>query len=481
MASRRRPPGIIALVVTGLSAVCVHGATITIRPDGTGDYLTIQQGIDAACDGDEVVLTPGCYTGPGNRDLDFSGKAITVRGSEPQTRSVAAATVIDCAASEADPHRGFTFDSGEGPDSIVAGLTITNGFAPVEAIWLNEWSVGGAVFCERTSPTIADSILVRNQARKAGGGIFCYDGSRPTVRDCLIAENHSFSGGAGMRIYWNSDPLVVNCVFSGNTAVEQGAGLCACYSSPTVVNSLFTGNTAGTFGGGLCNCFDNCSATLIHCTFSGNSAGTHGGAVHNYYSHPTMTGCVLWGNAAPLGPEIAIRGTTFPATLTVAYSDVRGGAAAAFVDTGCTLVWGEGNLDADPGFVAGAGPDGDAGTWQDNDYHLAGGSPCIDAGDPSFVPRFSTADIDGQPRVLYAAVDLGADEFALPPDFDTDGDVDQEDFGFFQAGLTDPSRMPDGPAIADFDGDGDADQDDFGIFQRCMSGPDLPADPDCAN
>ena len=77
--------------------------------------------------------------------------------------------------------------------------------------------------------------------------------------------------------------------------------------------------------------------------------------------------------------------------------------------------------------------------------------------------------------------------YFIPPaiigDFDQDGDVDQEDFGRFQACLTgsavpviDPNCLD-----ANLDGDSDVDQDDFGIFQRCISGANVPADPACAD
>ena len=69
-----------------------------------------------------------------------------------------------------------------------------------------------------------------------------------------------------------------------------------------------------------------------------------------------------------------------------------------------------------------------------------------------------------------------------PPDFDDDGDVDQVDFGYFQACLTGPAVSQPDPAclLANLDGDSDVDQNDFGIFQGCISGPDYPVDPDCA-
>ena len=67
-------------------------------------------------------------------------------------------------------------------------------------------------------------------------------------------------------------------------------------------------------------------------------------------------------------------------------------------------------------------------------------------------------------------------------DFDRDGDVDQDDFGHFQACLTGPAVPQTDPDCqsANLDGDSDVDQDDFGIFQGCLSGPANPADPNCA-
>jgi len=66
-------------------------------------------------------------------------------------------------------------------------------------------------------------------------------------------------------------------------------------------------------------------------------------------------------------------------------------------------------------------------------------------------------------------------------DFDGDGDVDQDDFGRFQACLNDPLDPITEPQCqaADLDGDSHVDQDDFVIFQQCLSGPDVPAQAGC--
>ena len=71
----------------------------------------------------------------------------------------------------------------------------------------------------------------------------------------------------------------------------------------------------------------------------------------------------------------------------------------------------------------------------------------------------------------------------VPGDLDGDGDVDQEDFGHFQAcltGLAVPVTDPDCQE-ANLDGDSDVDLDDFIVFQQCLSGANVPADLNCTD
>ncbi len=159
----------------------------------------------------------------------------------------------------------------------------------------------------------------------------------------------------------------------------------------TVVNTLFKYNQAGLCGGAVS--FSRAAGgRLTNCTFHGNSAdendesGGSGGAL--WCSIPLalpasriqLVNCILWGDESPRAAEIKEAGRA----LMVTHSLIAGGHAGA------------GNLDSDPGFLFA------------DDFHLAAGSPCIDAGDPAAAPG---RDLDGFPRPLRCGVDIGAYEY----------------------------------------------------------------------
>jgi hypothetical protein len=151
-----------------------------------------------------------------------------------------------------------------------------------------------------------------------------------------------------------------------------------------VTSCFFTGNSATYRGGGMHNTYSSPSVT--NCTFSGNSA-REGGGMSNYESSSPVTNCILWGDSLP---EIYNFGDREPE---ITYSNILGGYD------------GEGNIDADPLFVAPG----------NGDYHLGPGSPCIDTG-TNDAPNLPAYDFEGHPRVFdgdgdgTAVVDMGVDE-----------------------------------------------------------------------
>ncbi len=185
---------ILILAVVLVSCGWLQAATRYVP----SQYSTIQSAINTCVNGDTVIVADGTYTGTGNRDIDYGGRAITVRSENgPET------CIIDCQGTEAEPHRGFTFTSVEDENSILEGFTITNGYA-VE-----------------------------------GGGIYC-NNSSPTVTNCLIIGNSAYEGGGMYNL--QCDLTVTNCTFTGNSA-GHGGGIHSIACDATVTNSVLWGNS----------------------------------------------------------------------------------------------------------------------------------------------------------------------------------------------------------------------------------------------
>jgi len=166
------------------------------------EYVTIQAGIDAAADGDTVLVSAGTYTGDGNLNLDFQGKAIVLTSEEGAEN-----TIIDCRESA----RAVIFSSGEGENSILEGFTIRNGYAAID-------EAGGGILIYGASPTIRNNIIedcygylgggiggaggagiiveneIRNNLAERGGGIACLSGSTVLISQNVIIDNFAEGG-----------------------------------------------------------------------------------------------------------------------------------------------------------------------------------------------------------------------------------------------------------------------------------------------
>jgi hypothetical protein len=100
---------------------CQTPMSFTVTPEGTGDFATIQAAIEFARPGDTIGLADGIFTGEGNYEIDFLGKAITLQSvsGDPAT------CVLDCE----QRGRALSFVRGEGPGTIVHAITIRRGRA----------------------------------------------------------------------------------------------------------------------------------------------------------------------------------------------------------------------------------------------------------------------------------------------------------------------------------------------------------------
>ncbi|MCC6361416.1 MAG: M28 family peptidase [Phycisphaerales bacterium] len=398
-------------------------------------YPTIQAAINASVHGDTILVAPGTYSGAGNVNLNFAGKAITLR-----SEAGAATTIIQAASGS----RGFVFTSGEDRRSIVDGFTIR----------------GGSV--------------------SLGGGISC-TGSSPLFRDCIITGNNGLTGGGGgVYLTRRSRPIFANCSITGNTTTGAGGGLkCSLGSSPLFINTIIAGNTAA--NGGAIHSELTSKPTLRGCTIARNTATNRGGAFYQLSgstadnSHPLLENSIVWGNtaAAGQGPGIYAGGGTY---ITARFCDVQGG-QAGIAGGGGVAAW-QNCIDADPAFVDAAA----------GDYALLETSPCIDAASNSLV-GIDAGDVDfdgdggeivpidraGARRFADRAatpdtgegtapiVDMGAFEFVLPcpADLDGSGDIGITDLSILLSHFGDTQAIA---ADGDLDGDADVDITDLSLI-----------------
>jgi parallel beta-helix repeat protein len=314
------------------------------------DYSTIQEAIDEADPGDTVIVKDDTYTGSGNVDLDFGGKAITVRSENGP-----ASCIIDC--EETPGTRGFYFHSGETSSSVVIGFTIQGGRA------IGSWPInsGGGILCSSSSPIIRGNVITGNSATM-GGGIACVSAS----------------------------PAIEGNIITGNSASSDGGGIYLSDSSATMKNNLVTGNSSD-FGGAF-YCADNSSFTVVSNTIADNVSNTAGGTYYYDNSSATLVNTILWNNSPQ---EVWFSGSGNPCSISISYSDIKGGESGIVTNSNGTVTWGTGNIDEDPLFAS---------------YSLSDFSPCIGAG--VMTPDVPTTDIGGVARPTPPASnpDMGAYE-----------------------------------------------------------------------
>jgi hypothetical protein len=387
------------LAAIGWWSAIAAAATIAVP----ADQPTLQAAIDAAQIGDVVLVADGVYTGAGNKNLAFTGRAVTIRSEHGP-----AACVVDCE----DDGRAIFMSGQNGVAIVVEGLTFTRGY-------VDHASPGG---------------------RKGGAAII--QTSSPAFVNCVFDDNHGHTGGA---IYCTTAaaPTFVNCRFT---------------------NQVYDGGLEGDVDihlGGALYARNGAAPVMINCTIADNACAPGpdhiGGGVQVSGATTTLAlrNCVLWGNSATFGAQIS---ATEGAVVTVRFCDVQGGAAAVHLDGGAAVVWDAGNIDADPRFVGGA-----AGGYRPSagaPVIDAGESPALPegimtdaAGAPRFVDDPASRDT-GIPGSDHPVVDMGAHEFqagALACPTDLDGDA-QTAFSDLLALLA--AWGPCAGCRADLDGDG---------------------------
>lgn len=446
---------ILTVVFCSVTALGFTQTTITVGQGGGYDYAILQTAINAAIDGDTVLVYPGRYYG----NIHIYGKNIILRSTDPMNTATVAATIIDGNRTGSV----VTLAGTETSSCVISGFTIRNGLAqwPYGAhgggingasghnvasaviehslITENFAAIGGGIancggiirFNTITSNTatsggglywcsgsIQDNTIVGNSAGEGGG----FYGCNGTIQKNSITDNFARFRGGGM---FYCDGEIMSNMISANRSNFGAGGLYSC--NGLIRGNIISGNWAKNFGGGLLAChgliddntivdnssedgggFRSCFGTIRNNKISGNSANFEGGALS--YCGGVIEFNTIVGNSAEDGGGLAHCSGGITDCIVWQNASLRGGPLydCSSPTYSCIENWsggGEGNISADPLFTS--GPHGE--------YYLsqtvagqAIQSPCVDAGSTAALAKVMgerSTRVDGLPDVGIA--DMG--------------------------------------------------------------------------
>jgi hypothetical protein len=375
---------LIALTILSATAVCAD--TVYVAPDGNDAAdgtswatakQTIQAAVNAASDGDTVLVTNGTYALTNSIEITKGMTLSGVNGAEN--------TII----SGQNQVRCMYVNHA---DAVIEGLTIANGYYLDDALEAGEHRIaeamGGGVYVQ-AADAIRNCIIKNCSARAQGGQYDPYVG---------VSSKNGFNGYAyGGGLYVSGTLVIENCLFVNNSVRGTGGPQ---YYDPGDDYIYLTGNGYAN-GGGLYAVAAE-SVTVRNCTFAKNSAqayvegmGGSGYCVNSIAAGGGMYGGMAY-NSTFLDNSID---SCRPYSLDYNTRNL-GNSTALFCCSPDGLTNGvNGCTTNNPLFVDAA----------NRNFLLQENSPCINAGNYVYVT--TDTDLAGNPRIVDGAVDMGAYEF----------------------------------------------------------------------
>jgi hypothetical protein len=214
-----------------------------VNPAGTGDVPTIQAAVNAAADGDEILLADGTFTGVDNRRVDLLGKRLVIRSESGDAN----ACIID---GEDVLGSGFRIVSGEGPETQLADLTLTR---------MAHESDHSAVHLDDSAPTLRNLRITASEygLRSFGGAPSLED---VVVQDCSIPALRFHRGAA----------TLTGCVLEANLRASSTGAIVA-YETDLALTGCAIRNCGHTYGGSGAGLeIEDCVTTIRDTEISAN-------------------------------------------------------------------------------------------------------------------------------------------------------------------------------------------------------------------
>ncbi len=274
----------------------------------------------------------------------------------------------------------------------------------------HKYGRGAGLYVSSSRVTIESNEICYNSNQYEGGGVYSADADFYLQNNTIYGNYASVGGGIFCR--QESKPWFINNYIFNNSAGSYAAGIfCEIASARIISNCIFNNETGGDAGGVFINYSD---ALLLNNTIVNNLAYA-GGGIYSQRSNPEIVNNILWGNQATYkGPQIYLpdnlkNPSIHSNTIDNGFGGIYIGYSGSFTGTY------ENNQELDPDCLD---PTGSAGllslpatfSWQ-----LSEISPCINQGTHQQVSSFfPELDHDGETRILYGIIDMGALEKQIP-------------------------------------------------------------------